>query len=82
MLIPIPILCRDSASEPAIEKTIALNPDCIARVEDSEEGGIVRWWADGMQGPHKTKGTVAEFAAYINGYIFGDDEEEPCEPEN
>ena len=79
MLIPIAVLIRQSASEPPIEKTIALNPDTIARVEDSNEEGIVQWWADGMDRPHKTRTTVEEFAAYVNDFCLVEDEEE-CKP--
>lgn len=75
MLIPITVLIRESASDAPIEKTIALNPDTIARVEDSDEEGVIQWWADGMQTSHYTRGTVEEFADYVNGFCFVEEEE-------
>lgn len=78
MLIPISILVRKSASEPATEKTIAINPDSIANVEDSEEEGIIYWWKDGGDKPYKTRGTVEEFAGYINSFCLAEDE--TCQP--
>lgn len=81
MLIPINVLIRNSASEPPVEKTIALNPDTIARVEESGEEGIVQWWADGMDRPHKTRATVAEFAEYVNEFsVVEDEDEDECKP--
>ena len=49
----------------------------VARAEPSEEDGVTNWWADGMNGPRKTRMGVAEFAAMINTYIAEDEEWTP-----
>jgi len=78
MLLEIIVLVRESASDPPIEKTVAINPCVIARVEESEEEGAVDWWVDGSTAPYRTRATVAEFAAVVNGACFTG--EESCEP--
>ncbi|MCK9569316.1 hypothetical protein M0R72_10300 [Candidatus Pacearchaeota archaeon] len=79
MLLEIIILVRESASDPPVEKTVAINPCSIARVEESEEEGIVNWWADGSTAPYRTRATVEEFASVINGECFTDEKNETDE---
>ena len=76
MVLPITILIRSSASEPAIERTIGLNPDTVARIEDGVDSGTIQLWADGMDKPYTIAGTVDEFINYVNGWM--EEEEEPC----
>ena len=76
MLITIPILIYESASVPPVETVIGIDPGSIARVEISEEDGIVNWWADGMNSPRKTRATVAEFVEMVNSFLFAAVEED------
>ncbi len=83
MLMPLTILVRDSASAPPTERNVGLNPETIARVEDSIDEGIIDIWADGMDGtPYKVRNSVDEFLKYVNSFFMVVDnaEDEPCEP--
>ena len=78
MLMPLTILVRDSASEPPTERNVGLNPETIARIEDSIDEGVIDIWADGMDGkPYKVKGTVEEFVGYINSFFMEELSNEP-----
>lgn len=78
MVVPLTILVRTSASEPPEERTVLLNPESIARVEESIDKGIIDVWCDGMEDhPYKVRGTVDEFYDYLVSFYV---EEEPCEP--
>ncbi len=81
MLLPLTILVRTSASDPPEERSVGLDPESIARVEDSNEEGVIDIWADGMDGtPYKVRGTVDEFIGYVNSFFIEEDPEgESCE---
>jgi len=79
MLIPLTILVRESANDEPVEYTVAINPESVARVEDGLEDGTIHVWADGTSKPYVIRGTVEEFASYVNWALFDDGEEEPCE---
>ena len=71
MLMPLTILVRESASGPPEERSVGLNPETIARIEDSIDEGIIDIWADGMDGkPYKVRGTVDEFLGYVNSFFM------------
>lgn len=83
MLLPLTILVRESANSEPEERTIAINPDTVARAEDGIDEGTIHVWADGTSKPYVIRGTVEAFACYVNGALFGDTEEteeEVCEP--
>lgn len=81
MVIPLTILVRTSASEPPEERTIGLNPDAVARIEEGIDEGTIHLWADGTDRPYVIRGTVEEHIAYVNGW-FEEEEAEECEPVN
>lgn len=79
MVVSLIVLVRTSASEPSEERTVLLNPESIARVEDSNDDGVIDVWTDGMEDhPYKIKGTVEEFHDYLLS-LYYPEEEEPCE---
>jgi|WetSurMetagenome_2_1015567.scaffolds.fasta_scaffold302993_3 hypothetical protein len=78
MLVPLKIIIRQSASEAPQERTVALSPEAIARVEDDLEPGIIRVYCDGSQSPYRVKGDVEGFVEAINALCVM--EGEPCDP--
>ena len=80
MLLPLTILVRESAGDKPTEKHIGLDPESIARVEDGVDPGTVHLYADGMDHPYTLRGTVEEVVYAVNAFLFGEEEDEPCEP--
>lgn len=70
MLLPVTVLVRASASEPPEEKTVGINPEEVARVEEGDEEGTVQLWCGG-QNPMVIRGTVEELIGAVNELLSG-----------
>ena len=70
MLIRLITLHRQNASDPPVEKIVAIDPESIARIEEASETKVSQIWCDGMNGkPYLVCGTVDDVLQRIQTEI-------------
>lgn len=80
MLIPFVHLVRRNASDPPKRLSVAIDPEAIARVEETDTPGESLLYVDGGDKPYRVTATVEEVVGVV--CCFSEPEEdEPCEPE-